>query len=186
MTEDKIKWNEKYQTQKYNANPSEIIKKFYHLVKEKKALDLACGIGRNSKFLASKGFYVDAVDISDVALNKIKGYKNINTIEADLDNYSIKENLYGLILCINFLNRNIFEKMKRGLKEDGILIYETFVYSQKNEENMNRNYLLEKNELLRAFLDFNIIYYEEKFILNEKGKKVLKAFLVANKERCFL
>jgi tellurite methyltransferase len=79
---DEIKWNKKYQDtpslleeRKPSGKLIEIIKK----VKGKKALDIACGIGRNSIYLASNGFDVLALDISQVALDALKGkgLKNI-------------------------------------------------------------------------------------------------------------
>jgi len=176
MEIDRIKWNQKYKNIKDNFKPSLIIKRYFNLAKGRVALDIACGLGRNSIFLASKGFLVDAVDISDIALKKLKGYKNINTIEADLDSYEIKKDFYDLIICVNFLNRELFKQIKNGLKKDGLLIYETFIEDHKNS--MNKKYLLKSNELLKSFLDLNIIYYEEKRVSDNKD---LKAFLVAKK-----
>lgn len=60
--------------------------KFYRLSRKGKALDIAAGLGRNSLFLAEKGFEVDAVELSDVAVEKLKNlHKNINVIQEDLD-----------------------------------------------------------------------------------------------------
>jgi len=39
------------------------------LIKEKRALDLCCGAGTNTIYLAQKGFVVDAVDISPDAID---------------------------------------------------------------------------------------------------------------------
>lgn len=185
MFEDKMKWNEKYLKMSFSKEePSEIVKKYYNLAKIGTALDIACGLGRNSKFLAQIGYFVDAVDISDIALKNLQNIENINPIEADLDSYKIKEDYYDLIVCINYLNRNLFPQIREGLKNSGLIIYETFVYSKDNENEMKKEYLLEKNELLHQFIDFDIIYYEEKMVLNEKNQIVLKAYLVARKKIC--
>ena len=81
MIEDKIRWNEKYKNDSFPNEPSDLVKKFYTLSRGKKALDIAAGLGRNSIFLAQKGFYVDAIDISDVAVEKLKKlHPNINPI----------------------------------------------------------------------------------------------------------
>ena len=66
--EDKERWNEKYQDNKIPDEPVKLIRDHVHLATGKQALDLACGMGRHSKYLASLGFEVDALDISSVAI----------------------------------------------------------------------------------------------------------------------
>jgi len=185
VIEDRVKWDERYKKEKdIPKEPSLIVTKYYKYAKIKKALDIACGIGRNSKFLAKKGFSVDAVDISDIALKNIKNIKNITPILADLDQYNIKKDFYDLIICINYLNRELFNQIKDGLKNQGVLIYESLVYNKRLSSNMNKRYLLEKNELLHQFIDFEILYYEEKEIKNIKNELVYKAYLVCRKINC--
>ena len=46
---------------------------------------------------------------------------------------------------------------------------------------MNPDYLLNPNELLNAFKDLNIIYYEEKDVINLRGEEARLASLVAKK-----
>ncbi len=188
MNKDKEKWNEKYLKEDFPWNkPSEIVENFYRFAPKGKALDIACGLGRNSIFLAEKGFYVDAVDISDVALKKLKGKKNINPIEADLDLYNIEENSYGLIININYLNRRLFPQIKEGLINGGLLIFETFTLHEEKGfmQPKNRDFLLRKNELLHVFSDMYVIFYQEKVITKPDGEKAFISSLVAKKE-CIL
>ena len=81
MTEqDREKWNSKYLKNSGKSDPSKILGKYISLVSHGNALDLACGNGRNSRFLAQKGFQVDAVDISSIASSRIRqmlAYLNI-------------------------------------------------------------------------------------------------------------
>jgi len=88
MIEDKQRWNEKYSQKEVSENVSEILEKYVGHANVGMALDVACGSGRNTNFLAQKGFEVDAVDISNVALDKIPKRPTINKIEADLDKYN--------------------------------------------------------------------------------------------------
>ncbi|HKI51029.1 MAG TPA: methyltransferase domain-containing protein, partial [Geothermobacteraceae bacterium] len=46
-----------------------------------KALDIACGMGRNALFLAERGFSVTAVDFSPVALDWLKA----EAVQRELD-----------------------------------------------------------------------------------------------------
>lgn len=186
MEKDREKWNKRYRTIEYPWNePSDIVKQFYKLAKKGKALDIACGPGRNSIFLLQKGFQVDAVDISDVALKKIKEKApQINTINADLDTYNIPKNSYDLIVNINYLNRRLIPQIKEGLKKNGVVIFETFTQKESKEyiQPENPDYLLRSNELLHLFLDFYIVFYQEKDITKPNGEKAFISSLVAIKK----
>ena len=185
MEKDREKWNKKYESGEYLLkDPSEIIKKFYHLAPKGYALDIACGLGRNALFLAEKGFIVDAMDISDIALEKLKNKENINPIRADLDIYNLPEEKYSLVLNINYLNRRLFPQIKESLIKGGILIFQTFtLHNEKGfMQPKNKDFLLRKNELLKAFSDLYIIYYEEKEIIKPDNEKAFISSLVAKKE----
>ncbi len=183
MIEDKERWNEKYSQKDLSEKHSEILEKYISHVEVGTALDIACGDGRNTNFLYEKGFETDAVDISDVALAKIKNSSSIKKVEIDLDKYNITPNKYDLIVNINYLNRRLVSQMKDGLKSGGVVIFETFLLAHGDFKipTMNLDYLLRKNELLHFFIGLDIIYYEEKIITNTNGDRVKIASLVAKK-----
>ncbi len=183
MIEDKQRWNKRYKEYPQPIDVEDILKKYYKIANVGYALDIACGMGRNTKFLSENGFIVDAVDISDYALSKIEDDKNINKIEADLDKYNLEENRYDLVVNINYLNRRFFPQIKDALKQDGVVIFKTFIVAHGDFKNpSNKEYLLRENELLNAFIDFNIIYYEEYIDTNLRGEKIKVAALVAKKK----
>ena len=154
---DRIKWDAKYLEKPIRTDPSGIVTKYWHLAQPGKALDIASGNGRNSIYLAKKGFVVDAVDISTVASDHLVGrHPNIRVLCADLDNWKIPQNQYDLIINIRFLDRNLFPQIQAGLKAGGILIFESFLNGKTDK------YCLLTNELLHAFGKFRIIFYEEK------------------------
>jgi SAM-dependent methyltransferase len=154
---DRIKWDAKYRDKPISAEPSGIIAKYWHLASSGRALDIACGNGRNSIFLAQNGFTVDAVDISTVATDHLAGqYSNIRVHCEDLDSWKIPQNHYEFIVNIRFLDRNLFPQIQAGLKVGGVLIFESFLNGETDK------YCLKTNELLHAFSNFRIIYYEEK------------------------
>lgn len=169
---DEIKWNKKYKEIPSLLQTREVSKKLMQIVqkaKGKKALDIASGAGRNSIYLASKGFDVEALDISSVALDalKSKGIKNIACNLVDLDVYEIPNNSYDLIVMTNFLDRKLIPKLKMALKQDGILFIETYMDDEVNEKApSNSDFLLKKDELLSFFDDnFEVLDYDE--FLNE-------------------
>ena len=168
--EDKIKWDEKYtKTPKLleNRDPSEKLVNIVKKVDNKKALEIACGSGRNSIFLAKQGYIVDALDISEVALETLnnKNIPNINAQLVDLDHYTVAKNSYDMIVMTNFLDRKLISQLKDALKKDGILFIETYMEDKENEkQNANPNFLLKKGEL-KSFFDvgFEILNYDEFF-----------------------
>ncbi len=184
--EDKIKWDKKYSENKalfaYRP-PSMFVKHYFDLAPNTKALDVACGGGRNTLFLQEHGFSIDAIDISGIALKELA--KNVNKsvrlIEADLDNYEFESNKYGLIVMANFLDRALIKRLKEALVDRGIFIVETYVEDELNEKDFNKDFMLYKGELKELFSDFEIIEYDE--FMNESFEvhRMKKAAIVARK-----
>ncbi len=153
-----------------------------------RALDIATGRGRNALYLAERGFTVEAVDISEVALKEAKKRAEkkglmINLRQADLEDAELPESSYDLIVNFNFLQRNLVPKMKRALKLGGDIIFETYLIDQRLIGHpKNPAYLLGHNELLELFRDFRILYYREgKF--TEGGRNAYRAGLFGKRVR---
>lgn len=180
---DKERWDEKHLNSPIPDRPVPIVTDFARLAKGNKALDIACGMGRNSKYLASIGFEVDALDISPVAINSLRGIPNIHPMEADFDHYTLPENRYDLIVSTYFLKRELFPQITKALREGGLFIYETFLYHPDNETApSNRSFLLEEGELEVTFRqEFDSIYIKEYWDEDLKGTKTMKASMVAKK-----
>lgn len=183
MLEDKKRWNEKHKENIIEVEPSSIIKNYVNLARVGVALDIACGSGRNTHFLADAGFSIDAVDISDYALSKIKNSAMITKIETDLDKYNLAPNKYDLVVNINYLNRRLIPQIKDSLKSGGVLIFESFMvaYGDFNLPTTNVEHLLRKNELLHSFVGLDVVYYEERVVTTPKHEKIKVASLVATK-----
>jgi len=172
---DKIKWNNKYKNTPTLLEKREASKKLINIIKEikgKKALEIACGAGRNSIFLAQNDFEVEALDISDVAIENLKkkNIRNITVKQIDLENFKPNENSYDLIVKTNYLDRDIIPNLVKALKKDGILLVETYMDHISNEKPpSNPDFLLKKDEL-KTFFDekFEIVEYDE--FDNEKNE----------------
>lgn len=185
MIEDKDRWNEKYLLAPMPKETSEILIKNISLAKKGMALDIACGMGRNTHYLADNGFNVDAVDLSDYALKQVRDADNINKIDADLDTYVFKENSYDLIVKVNYLDRKMFAPIIKALKQEGVFIYETFVKTPTGNgyhNPTNPDFHLDLDELPKAFSVLNILSYEEKDAVNLRGEKVRIASFVGQKK----
>lgn len=188
--EDKIKWNKKYQDKPEllkKRKPSSKLVEIIDQIKGDKALEIACGTGRNSIFLAQKGFTVDALDISEVALEVLdkKGFANIQTKIVDLEEYTPTQNSYDLIVKTNYLERKLIPSLLKALKEDGIILIETYMDHPDNQkQRSNPDFLLKKDELKSFFDDsFEIIEYEEFNNENYEIFKMRKQSIIAKKIR---
>ncbi|BBM83605.1 class I SAM-dependent methyltransferase [Candidatus Uabimicrobium amorphum] len=183
---DRKKWDKKYSgdTFLYGKDPSPYLKDSLEKLTKGKALDIAAGEGRNAVFLAENGWDVDAVDISAIGLEKAKKLAaekkcKIHAVVADLTTYKIQENTYDVIVNFYYLQRDLFPQIIAGLKEGGVVVFETFTtdHLQINSK-MKREYCLEKNELKNTFAGFEIIEYEE---VATSNKAVAR--LIARKKR---
>lgn len=182
--DDKTRWNHKHQTVNLPTHPIKLVQQYVQAGNSKKALDIACGAGRHTHYLAELGFKVDAVDISDFALSQLQKSPLIIPIECDLTMYKIPSNHYDLILNINYLERRLFPEIIAGLKTGGMVLFETFIiaHDSKQIQPINPHYLLQSNELLEVFSPLKQIFYEERSDINMYGDKVKIASYVGIKE----
>ena len=152
--EDKERWDEKYQNNPMPNEPIKLVSDYASLATGRQALDIACGMGRHSKYLASKGFTVDALDISSVAIGHLNNIPNINAIEVDFDTFTLPKEKYDLIVCTYFLERRLFPQMIDALKPNGIILLETFLHDADNSRiPSNPAFLLSEGELKATFDD---------------------------------
>lgn len=187
--DDKIKWERKYSTDEILLALRPHSKKLDYVLKHlngNKILDIACGSGRNSIYLANNNYIVDAYDISKTALNKIDGYniKNLSTYEIDLDKFNPKNLDYDLILMTNFLDRELIKRISKAMKKNSLFFIETYMNHELNEKKQsNPNFLLEKDELKSMFekSSFEILDYDEYENENFELFKMFKQSIIVRK-----
>jgi len=180
---DKERWDEKYKDNKIPDEPIILVQQYANSARGNMALDIACGMGRHSKYLASLGFEVDALDISSVAIEELKGTPNINAMEVDFDTYTLSKDKYHIIICTYFLDRNLFDQMIAALKPNGIILFETFLYHKDNERApSNPDFMLKSGELEKHFSEAcEIIDSREYWDEDYMGYKTMKSAMVARK-----
>ena len=186
MLEDAIKWNQKHLEHPMPETPSTLLVEFLPTLlnlEGHRALDIACGNGRNSKFLAQNGFEVDSVDISEVALSLFSHLPNINTFEADLATFRPQTNNYDVILNFYFLNRELFPSILNALKPSGIFLLETFIKELDggNSSQIIDEKILNDGELERIFSDFKILHNQTSYITRREGQEAKIISFVAQK-----
>lgn len=142
-----------------------------------RALDLAMGYGRHAVFMARCGFDVEGIDISPEAVagalkaaQKAGVYLNARVADLEDRDYSIPSEAYNVIICFNYLHRPLIPRIKQGLRNRGMVVYETFIVDQALfGKPRNPDHLLKHNELLRLFDDFRCLRYHEGVVGGERA-----------------
>jgi 2-polyprenyl-3-methyl-5-hydroxy-6-metoxy-1,4-benzoquinol methylase len=173
--DDQRRWDRQYADSHGAKAPSrflqEILDSDHWTIAPGRALDIACGKGRNAVFLASRGFQVTAIDISPVGLEQGLKQAEENSLsivwqQADLEHVQLGPAEYDLILNTNYLQRSLIPQIKSAVKPGGHVIFETYLIDQREIGHpKNPEYLLSPNELLAHFRDFRVFLYREgKFV----------------------
>ncbi|MFP3987897.1 class I SAM-dependent methyltransferase [Streptomyces sp. E11-3] len=103
---DAASWDERYRGAElvWTAGPNRFVEEELAGLPVGRAVDLGAGEGRNALWLAERGWEVDAVDFSAVALDKAgrlaaeRGVGLLRTVCADLTGWSAPEAPYDLAL----------------------------------------------------------------------------------------
>lgn len=165
------RWNERY-TQGFQPFPDApapwLVAHRDLLTGAGRALDVACGDGRNALYLAQHGYAVDAIDASDVAVDALRTAARerdlaITPLVVDLELQALPPGPYDVIVTMNFLQRDLFGPLGAALAPGGLLFYETLGQAHVRElgRGFNPAYLLEDGELERAFDGLDLIEHFE-------------------------
>jgi SAM-dependent methyltransferase len=92
-------------------------------------------------------------------------------IQADIENgpWPLAGETFDGIVVTNYLHRPLFEVLKRSLKDNGVLIYETFmVGNERFGRPSNPAFLLRAGELLEAFAGLEVLGFEQGDVTSPK------------------
>jgi 2-polyprenyl-3-methyl-5-hydroxy-6-metoxy-1,4-benzoquinol methylase len=169
--DDQERWDRQYAVAPGPDGPSnflaEIIAAEAWSIPPGRALDIACGMGRNALFLAVRGFEVTALDISAVALAEARRRGLARSLavswqQTDLEQIHLPEARYDLIVNFNYLQRSLIPQIHSALTVGGHVIFETYLIDQKEiGQPKNPEYLLARDELLDLFCACRVLYYRE-------------------------
>jgi tellurite methyltransferase len=129
-------------------------------------LDLACGNGHNGLYLAGLGAPVILADRSAEALDQArKGAAGkglpVTFLEVDLETGAnpLEEEYYRGLLVFRYLHRPLIPCIKKGIRQGGLLIYETFTTRQaRYGRPHNPDFLLQPGELAAWFQDWQVLH----------------------------
>jgi tellurite methyltransferase len=149
---------------------------------EEIALDIGCGEGRDSIFLAKSGYRTIAMDISSEGIKKLskKAQEFGLLIEArclDILNFNFPVQYFDFVNSVTLLDHleqdkipQLIKSIKRSVKDNGIVFLEVFTkddpgYSHNNPSSECANFIkhyFSHEELISYFQDWEILKYEEK------------------------
>ena len=160
-------WNKRYRLRERPAEdldpaPTPLLVETAASLVPGKALDLACGAGRNALWLAEHGWEVTAVDGAHEAIEILRtraterGLK-INAVVADLEKgeFDIELSQWDLVVMCYYLQRNLFEPAKRGVAPGGILISIVHMTEPGEEDGPHR---LRPGQLEQYFAGWEILH----------------------------
>ena len=185
---DILRWEAKYAgvNKPCSVGPDSELNTYRALLPQSgRALDLACGTGKNALFLAQQGLDVDALDGSVEALNRLRACslaseleQRIQTIQVDLDDYALPKSHYDVILVVRYLDRKLLSDIVAALKPRGILMYKTFNRNiLKQRPGFKLAYTIDTMALIEAFSTLNIIAD------NRRDSESEYAFVIGRKVR---
>ncbi len=137
LTSDQRKWNARYRTESrlWGFEPSSLFEEAEEArIPDGVVLELACGVSGNALALAMGGREVLAVDVSDVALGRLKAEAEtrgvsdrINCVQADLAMWRPPhDRRFALVLCDMYWDRTVFEYVCPAVKEGGLIAWQAF------------------------------------------------------------
>ena len=196
---DREKWNERYRSGTYasRTHPSALLTEWLPKLgwggDGRRALDVACGRGRNSVYLAREEWQVDAIDISNVALDHLSKTTraenlSITCFEADLGNPEnrfkcfFEKDQYDLGILVRYTDLSLLDILNGALKDGGCLIVEEHLVTDADVVGpQNSKFRVEPGALLNAAAGFEVISYREGIIDDPDGRPAALAQLVARK-----
>lgn len=163
-------WDERYRSEQRpaedpEAEPTPLVVQTARRLAPGKALDLACGAGRNALWLAEQGWKVTALDGAPAAIEILQRRAaergaTVDARVADLEKgeFSIEPSAWDLVVISYYLQRDLFEPAKRGVVPGGTLIAIVHITEPGEEPTYKR---ARPGELRSYFDGWEILHYRE-------------------------
>lgn len=165
MKRDRERWDARYSGNGLaEFTPDPLLVEHSGILSGGRALDLACGRGAESLFVARRGYAVDAVDISTVALTSLRTRARdsglrVRCVSADLDYFPLPVDLYDLVMVFYFFDPKLSTAIQQALKRGGLLFYATFNHRHTSlNPGFNPDYLVPPGGLAKVFTGLDILF----------------------------
>jgi SAM-dependent methyltransferase len=150
-------WNERYRSrEEIQSDPAPLLVRAAEALPAGRALDLACGAGRNAVWLARRGWEVVAIDGASEAVRIVREHDaSIDARELDLEDGAplpFDDESFDLVAILFYLHRPLFAEARRVVKRGGIVV---------SAAKMHGTYRIAPGELARTFPDYEIVHASE-------------------------
>ena len=188
---DREKWDERYRLGAYadRDHPSAWLERWLPDVTPGRALDVPCGAGRNAIFLASRGFSVTGIDISDIALARAEATARARGLSAewigrDLDTGHGVTGPFELVVMIHYVDLDLVSDLANLLAPGGHLIVELHLETDRLVAGpKDPAFRVAPGSLRDAAAHLDILGYCEGIVENPDGRTVALARLAARQPR---
>ena len=189
---ERDKWDTRYRDGAYEGrgHPTALLAEWLLRLPRGRALDVACGAGRNALYLAANGFAVTAVDISKVALERGKRAAaerglSVEWLYADFDDYvesALPEGSFDLIVWVRYVHRTLLPHLAARLTPNGVLLCEQHLTAAAPVAGpRNADFRLAPGELAHAAAMLRVLHSYEGPVVDPDGRLVALAQLVGRK-----
>lgn len=198
-TDARTFWNEAFSRPNppLAGEPSAILVETVRGLRPGKALDFGMGLGRNALWLAAQGWDVTGIDISDVAIEKVKQAAaqkqlKVDAVLADIRQYDLGREKWDLIVAANMHELTVENapRLIAALKPGGLLVVEGFHADVRTATNFRVTVGMPSghptNQLVRLFDGLRILRYQDTMNVRERQDRApqtySRVYLVAYKE----
>jgi tellurite methyltransferase len=160
-------WDQHYaEPSRLDWTPAPLLVETVDALAPGRALDVACGAGRNALYLATLGWDVDAVDASPAAIRLLRQRAaglRVHAHVADLERgeFPFPSAAYDLVCCFFYLQRDLFVPLQQAIRPGGTFLGAVFVRGAETESARKSAFELEPGELRTFFNGWKIPYYSE-------------------------
>jgi len=154
-----------------------------------RALDVACGAGRNALFLASAGYEVDALDISAAGLDRGRSDAEqrglaVRWLCVDLDEdleSALPPGPYQLVVWVRYVNTPLLPHLAARLAPGGRLLCEQHLaWPAEVVGPKNPSFRLQPGELRSAAAAaLHVVHYYEGLVVDPDGRTAALAQIIA-------
>ena len=198
---DKARWDQRYRDGAYSTRhaPNVLLTQWAQQIDtdSPRALDVACGAGRNALFLSGMGFEVVAVDVSAVALERgsaraLEQGRSVHWYQHDLDSglpiTSPFDLGFDLIIVVRYADIALVQRLTERLAPGGMLLVEAHLggcvlheATQPIGGPSGERFRLAPGALAASCVDLETLFVNEGLVTDPDGTLMALSQIVARK-----